>query len=308
LIRLAERARLARAMSPADVRFSERGPALGGSAPAFRLVGARQSYAVALGFKRAEVLHGIDLELASGARLALVGPNGSGKSTLLRMLAGIERPRGGAVEVLGGEPTDEAVRRRIGYLPEDSPFPRELRALDALVLLATLRRTPKPRARERAAELLERVGLAAQTRTPLGRFSRGMLRRFGLAQALVHEPELVLLDEPTAGLDAMGFLVFEELLGEARARGASIAIASHLLSDVQARCDQIAVLLDGRVAAHGAPGEVFANPPRVQLVVEGLAPEALSEVESEIVARGGRIAARPPLAEGLLELYRRLSP
>jgi ABC-type multidrug transport system ATPase subunit len=294
----------------ADVRSEGRGPARERAANAFRLAGARQAYAFALGLRRKEVLHGIDLALGDGQSLGLVGPNGSGKSTLLRLLAGVESKRGGDVEVLGGDPRDGDVRRRIGFLPEESPFPRELRALDALVLLATLRRTPRERAKARASELLERVGLAAERRTPLGRFSRGMLRRFGLAQALVHEPELVLLDEPTAGLDAPGFLVFDELLRETRARGAAIVIASHILSDVHARCDRIAVLIDGRVAATGAPDVIFApgTPPRVQLVVEGLAPAALAEIEAAIRALGGRITAHPPLADGLLELYRRSEP
>ena len=143
-------------------------------------------------FARRAVLTGVDLGVARGTTLGLVGTNGAGKSTLLGIAAGVERPSGGRVLVLGGSPAEAAVRRRIGYLPEDSPFPPEVRALEVLVLLGTLRGLGAREARRRGRELLERVGLAAEHRTPLGRFSRGMLRRFGLAQAVLHEPELAL--------------------------------------------------------------------------------------------------------------------
>ena len=227
------------------------------SPPVVRLAGLRQSYPIALGLARREALHGIDLELFRGQKLGLVGPNGSGKSTLLRVLAGVDPSSGGVLEILGRDPGSDPVRSRIGFLPEDSPFPRELRALEVLVLLATLRRVARKTARERSLRLLDQVGLAADARTPLGRFSRGMLRRFGLAQALVHEPDLILLDEPTAGLDAEGFGVLEQLIEEAIARGASLVISSHLISDVHTHCDRLAVLMQGRIAAFGTPREVL---------------------------------------------------
>jgi ABC-2 type transport system ATP-binding protein len=224
---------------------------------AVRLLGLRHAYPVGLGLRRRESLHGIELVVPAGEKLALVGPNGSGKSTLLRVLAGVERPSAGSVSVLGGRPQSADVRARIGYLPEDSPFPRELRAHDLLLLCAALRGVPRSLARERAPALLERVGLAQQARTPLAHFSRGMLRRFGLAQALVHTPDLVLLDEPTAGLDAEGFEVLADLVDELGARGATLCISSHLVSDVQRHADRLAVLLDGKIAALGTPGDVL---------------------------------------------------
>lgn len=210
-------------------------------------------------FARRAVLTGVDLGVARGTTLGLVGTNGAGKSTLLRIAAGVERPSGGRVLVLGGSPAEAAVRRRIGYLPEDSPFPPEVRALEVLVLLGTLRGLGAREARRRGGKLLVRVGLAAEHKTPLGRFSRGMLRRFGLAQAVLHEPELLLLDEPTAGLDAPGLVVFEELLAEARARGATAVLSSHLATDVTRLADRLAALHGGRVAAEGSPAELLAD-------------------------------------------------
>ena len=221
-------------------------------------------------FSRRAVLRGVDLAMARGETLALVGTNGSGKSTLLRIAAGLGRADAGpaspgrigrgtaaSVRVLGRSPEEAEVRRRIGYVPEDSPFPPEVRALEVLVLLGTLRELGAREARARGLELLEQVGLYAERRTRLGRFSRGMSRRFALAQAELHRPELLLLDEPTAGLDAPGLEVFEGLLASARARGAAILFASHLATDVTRNADRLAVLHEGRIAASGPPGQLL---------------------------------------------------
>jgi len=279
-----------------------------GGTPAIAARGLRQAYRSGFLWKRREVLRGIDIDLPAGARLGLVGPNGSGKSTLLRVLAGIERPSGGELALFGGDVGDATIRRRIGFLPEDSPYPRELRALEALELLARLRGVERAAARERSREKLRAVGLQDFERTALGRFSRGMLRRFGLAQALVHEPELVLLDEPTAGLDAQGFAVFDELLAGCRARGACTVIASHVLQDLQAHCERWIVLHEGRIAAAGAPSEVLRGEPGATLLeIEGLDERGSSAVERAVAEHGGRVLSRTPGAEALRALYRRLS-
>ncbi|HZO10260.1 MAG TPA: ABC transporter ATP-binding protein [Myxococcota bacterium] len=227
--------------------------------PAVDLRGVTRSYAFALGFKRRPVLLGADLRVASGRCLGLAGPNGSGKSTLLRILAGVDRADGGEVRVLGGSPAQPSVRRRIGYLPEESPFPPEMSARSTLDLLGSLQGMPRAERRREGERLLEQVGLAAEARHRLGRFSRGMLRRFGLAQAALARPDLLLLDEPTAGLDAEGFLVLSAMLAEARARGATVLLASHLIGDLRDSCDELAVILGGRIALHGDPRELLAR-------------------------------------------------
>ncbi len=227
--------------------------------PALRLRGVTYAYATHLGLRKHPVLLGVDLELARGRALGLAGPNGSGKSTLLRLLAGLERPSGGELLVLGKSPAERAVRKRIGYLPEDSPFPPELSGRATLDLLGALQGMSRASRRSEGERLLAKVGLADRARTPLARYSRGMLRRFGLAQAWLSSPELLLLDEPTAGLDAQGFEVLQDLLGEARARGSSVVLASHVVSDLSERCDDLAVLLDGRVASSGSPREVLGG-------------------------------------------------
>jgi len=284
--------------------------AAGSSDLAFRLDGVGQGFPIGLGLRRIEVLRGIELELERGAALGLVGPNGSGKSTLLRLLAGVDRPLAGTVEVLGGSPRAPRVRARVGWLPEESPFPRELGARRALELIANLNGLPRAAARERAGALLEGVGLGRQAGTPLSRFSRGMLRRFGLAQAVIAEPDLLLLDEPTAGLDAPGCEVLEALLAEARGRGASVVIASHLIADLHRHCARLAVLIGGRVAAVGTPLELLARagPGEIAAEVEvaGLDAAGLDALAASVRERGGRWLGARPAQHSLLALYERL--
>jgi ABC-2 type transport system ATP-binding protein len=278
-------------------------------APAIRARGLRRSFRVALGLKSVEVLHGLDLDLARGQFLGLVGPNGSGKSTLLRVLAGIDPANAGELAVLGGDPDSDAVKQRVAFLPEDSPFPGELKPLAVLDLLGSLYRIPRRERRQRAERLLERVGLADSRRTPLARFSRGMLRRFGLAQAFLNDAELFLLDEPTAGLDALGFAVVDELLGEARARGAAVVIASHLWTDLHRHCERLAVLIDGRFVASGAPLELVRSlgaDARLDVTLEGASERALDALRAAATGAGARVVGVGPNQANLVELYRRL--
>jgi len=259
---------------------------------------------VGLGFQRRQVLRGIDLSLEQGRILGLVGPNGSGKSTLLRLCAGVDRPTSGTLEILGGSPLSQRVRDRLAYLPEDSPFPSELSAMGVMELLGSLHGLRRREVGPRAAGLLERVGLEDQQRTPLRSYSRGMLRRFGLAQTFLTDPDLVLLDEPTAGLDAMGFSVLEDLLADARERKATVVLCSHLLSDVHDHCDRLAVLLDGTLAASGTPAELFGTTGRVRLEVEGLDDAQLTRLGEWVEEQGGRVLSARPGGKSLLELYR----
>lgn len=271
---------------------------------AIEALGLAKDYPTHLGLRRARVLEGLDLRVEAGGVLGLVGPNGSGKSTLLRMLAGVDFPSAGKLQVLGGSPADAKVRARVGYLPEGSPYPLELSANACLALFASLASLPRKPARARADELLEIVGLAEAAPSPLRRYSRGMLRRFGLAQAWLADPELILLDEPTAGLDAIGFGALDELLERAQARGATVVLCTHFLGDLHARCDSLAVLLGGRVAARGTPQEVLGKPGHWTLEVEDLSAEKLDEVAARISELGGTLTRREASGRGLVEVYR----
>jgi ABC-type multidrug transport system ATPase subunit len=156
--------------------------------------------------------------------------------------------------------------------------------------------------------MLERVGLAAAARKRLGSYSRGMLRRFGLAQAFVHDPEVLLLDEPTAGLDALGFEVADLLLAEARARGATVVIASHVLGELTAHCADVAVLVGGAVVARGAPGELshaLGPDAWTEIAVEGLTAEGLGALRARIEELGASYRGAQPAQHDLIALYKR---
>lgn len=203
-----------------------------------------------LSLGRRPVLDAIDLDLEAGQVSVIAGPNGSGKSTLLRVLAGVEAASRGTIEVLGESLETPVARRNLGYLPDGAPFPPELPARRALELFGALLDMPRRERRPRADELLARVGLTDDARRPIGQFSKGMLRRFALAQAVLHRPRILLLDEPTDGLDAEGFDVFADLLQEARGDGAGVLIATHV-GDLP--CDDVSVLWRGVVRRRGGP-------------------------------------------------------
>jgi len=271
---------------------------------ALALCALEKSFPVGLLRRRRAVLRGVDLELGRGERLGLVGPNGSGKSTLLRLISGVEPASGGEVRVFGTSPHELSARRRTGFLPEASPFPPELRARTVLELVASLNGVPAAERGGRIDTMLDRVGLGADAGRRLESFSLGMLRRFGLAQAFLHEPDLLLLDEPTAGLDAPGNVVLDELLGEAHARGATLVIASHQLADILDHCDRLVILIAGRIAAAGTPRELLADGKRLRLEIEGLTGPELDRIEGEIEEAGGRVISRGPARGTLIELYR----
>jgi len=271
---------------------------------AVRSTGITKHYRAGLWWRRREALCGVDLEVSSGETLGLAGPNGSGKSTWMRLVAGVEVQNDGELEVLGGTTSDAEVRRRLGFLPEDAPFPQELGAQACLDLLGSLSGMSRDEARDRGSALLERVGLAHEAGTALGKFSRGMLRRFGLAQAWLHSPDLILLDEPTAGLDAEGHDVLRGLLDEAREAGTTVCLSSHLPGDFGVGCDRLAVMVGGRIVQVGAPDELLGEPGSWSIGVKGLEEARLGELEEWLLAAGASTTGVRPTGRDLSDLYR----
>ncbi|MDF1839272.1 MAG: ABC transporter ATP-binding protein [Planctomycetota bacterium] len=252
------------------------------------------------GFGKREILRGLNLELEAGQTLGLLGPNGSGKSTLMRHLAGLLRPHGGQVLILGGHAHQPESLTRAAYLPEDSPFPDDLNGLQALGLLASLRGR-----RDKAALLaaMERAGLGSHPKTKLGRYSRGMLRRFGLAQAFLFEPELVLLDEPSAGLDAPGLTLLQDWIQEHQARGGSLVLASHVVSELASLTDRLAVLMDGQIVCEGPTLEILGAPDKHSIEVHGMDADLEEKLGTWLGEQGAQGVKILPALRDAIDIY-----
>ncbi len=206
-------------------------------------------------YGRTRVLKGIDLEVGKGV-FGLLGPNGAGKTTLLRVLATVFRPGGGDVQVLGYDPTDyrerRALRRRLGYLPQTMGFYGNFTVWEFVEYFALMKEVPVREVKHRVARAVEQVGLGDLARKKLKALSGGMLRRVGIAQAIVNEPDVLLLDEPTAGLDPEQRVAFRQLIREMGARG-TVIVSTHLVEDVGAACSEVAVMSEGRIVFCGPP-------------------------------------------------------
>ncbi len=194
-------------------------------------------------------MRNLSLNVRRGKIFGFLGPNGAGKSTSIKMLLGLVKPSSGQAFVLGAPSSDVEIRRKIGFLPEDFRFYEWLTAAELLKLHGRLCGVPAKILRERVPTLLDLVGLTPHRDKRLSDFSKGMLQRAGLAQALIHEPELIFLDEPTSGLDPMGRRLVRDIIRAQRERGATVFLNSHLLSEVEITCDHVAFIKDGEVVA-----------------------------------------------------------
>lgn len=204
--------------------------------------------------KTVPALQGVSLRVEPGSIFGLIGQNGAGKTTLVKILLGLCSPTGGWASLLGGFPGDPATRRRVGFLPEQMRLPDYFKAENFLRYMGRLNEVDSAALNQRIPELLEKVGLAG-VRKPVKAYSKGMQQRLGLAQALLNDPQVLILDEPTDGLDPMGRKDARDLLVGLRATGKTIFLNSHLLSEIELVCDQIVILDRGKVARTATPAE-----------------------------------------------------
>ena len=204
----------------------------------------------AVGFWRKRTYRALDrltLEVDTGEVFGFLGPNGAGKTTTLKLLMRLVFPTFGRAEILGRPVGDLATKRRIGYLPENPYFYDHLTAEELMAYFAALFGYRGRERHVRAGRLLDEVGLGAERRLPLRKFSKGMLQRVGIAQALINDPELVILDEPMSGLDPLGRRDVRSLILRLRDRGCTVFFSSHVLSDAEALCSRVAILANGRL-------------------------------------------------------------
>lgn len=211
-----------------------------------------------LGKKPTRALAGVSLEVERGIIFGLLGQNGAGKTTLVKTLLGLTQPTRGTARVLGHNPYNARTRRRIGYLPEQMRLPEYMKGASFLRYMGGLNGVDGETLSRRVPALLELVGLAGEKKL-LGTYSKGMQQRLGLAQALLNEPDLMFLDEPTEGLDPLGRKQVRDLLVSLRGGGKTIFLNSHLLSEIELVCDRVMILDQGRVVRSGTPAE-FARP------------------------------------------------
>src|SRR5262245_1090637 len=250
-----------------------------------RLDGVHKSFATGFRMRRVSVLNGVSLELAAGDAYGLLGANGAGKSTTLRVLLGLTRPDRGSGELLGAPLGDQRVRARLGYLPETPAFHDQLSALEFLTLCGSLFGLRSHDLCQRAIVWLERLELQHAADMRLRKMSKGMLQRLGLAQALLGDPELLVLDEPMSGLDPHGRKLVRDLILEQRAQGRTVLFSSHILSDVEIVCTRAGMLRDGVVVHEQRLDDLTAFAPQsVEVQARGL--------DDEMVARLGRGAHR----------------
>jgi len=241
-----------------------------------RATGLAKVYRSRFGKRRIAALDGVDLSVEPGQVFGLLGPNGAGKTTTVKILLGLTRPTAGSASLFGRSVSDPESRRRVGYLPEGHRFPGYLTARQTLSIFGRMSGMDTASIRRRAPELLERVRLSDWADVRVKKFSKGMTQRLGLAAALVHDPDVLLLDEPTDGVDPVGRREIRDLLQEQAARGKAILLNSHLLSEIERTCDRVAVLRSGKVVAQGRIDELTASKSRYRLVATGVDDALLS--------------------------------
>ena len=302
------------------------------AAAAILITDARKAYRPIVGAPARDAVAGVSISVARGTIHGLLGPNGAGKTTMLKMLLGLVRPTGGTFLIEGVDSTKPAGRRAVGFMPEQPYFPQHLTAAHALRLYARLSGVARAEIPGRIDALLKRVGLAGRGRATLDTFSRGMLQRLGIAQALINDPAVVILDEPASGLDPVGQRDMRNLMLSLRDAGVTVLLSSHQLSEVETVCDDVTIMNAGRVAAEGdldsllniegrtsvrvrVPGDEL--PPQVTAVagsvavsggvwVFSVADEQVRSVIDAIDDAGGRVLSVTPMRDSLEDYFARL--
>jgi ABC-2 type transport system ATP-binding protein len=253
---------------------------------AIEIRGLTKDFPVGLRGKKLRAVDNLTLSVPAGQVFGLLGPNGSGKSTSIKIILGLLEPTVGECRVFGAPSTRVESRRDVGYLPEAPYFYRYLSGTELVRFYARVCGVPRSRLEARVREVVAWVGLAGAAERRVGTYSKGMLQRIGLAQALVHDPRLIILDEPTAGVDPVGSAEISELILKLKAQGKTVLITSHLLAQIEDVCDRIAILDRGRLVLEGAVRDLVGRTDQQALIVDPLSPAALEELRGWLAARG----------------------
>jgi ABC-2 type transport system ATP-binding protein len=255
------------------------------------------------GREKVRALKALDLEIHRGEIFGLLGPNGSGKTTTIKLILGLLFPTNGQALVFGRDASEVTKNERLGYLPEESYLYKFLNAEETLDFYGRLFSMSAEVRRQRTADLIDMVGLGWAKRRPLKEYSKGMTRRIGLAQALINDPELILLDEPTTGLDPIGVREMKDLILRLRDEGKTVVMCSHLLADVQDVCDRIAILHQGDLKELGRVDSLLKVQDVTQIHASGLSEAAKEEIRQVIARHHGELLTMENPTSTLEELF-----
>ncbi len=282
-----------------------------GSEPVVRVDGIVKDFRPGFGLRTKRVLHGISFAVQEGEIFGFVGPNGAGKTTTLKLLMGLIRATRGRASILGHDVGETAFRRHVGFLPENPYFYDFLSGREILRFYAELSGVPRRRRKQRVETLLEWVGLSQAAGARLRTYSKGMLQRIGIAQALVHDPAVVFLDEPMSGLDPIGRKEIRDLILRLRSEGKTVFMNTHILSDVETICDRVAIIVKGQIRYEGGTHDFLAiDEHEADVVLGRIPPELAAALEERHRGRvrglGERIELRVPEKEVAALLKRAL--
>lgn len=259
--------------------------------PAISIQGLTKDFAVTLRGVKLRAVDDLSLQVDEGQVFGLLGPNGSGKSTTIKIILGLLEPTVGSVKVFGVPSHQVESRRNVGYLPEAPYFYRYLSGYELVRFYARVCGVPGTQLKARVNDVIDWVGLSKAASRRVGTYSKGMLQRIGLAQALVHDPKLIVLDEPTAGVDPVGSAEMCELILKLKTQGKTVLITSHLLAQIEDVCDRVAILDHGKLMVEGSLLDLVGQRDRQALIVDPLPPAEIEALRGWLASRGHSLNA-----------------
>jgi len=259
--------------------------------PAVSIRNLEKVFPVPLQRRRVVAVRDLSLDIPAGTIYGLLGPNGSGKSTTLKILLGLIPPTSGTTEIFGVSSSQVSSRADVGFLPENPYFYKFLTGSEMVIFYGKLCGISGNSLHKRTSELLAMVGLSDAADRRIGSYSKGMLQRIGLAQAMVHDPRLLILDEPTAGVDPAGSRQIRDLILQLKARGKTILLTSHLLEQVQEVCDLVGILANGRLLSEGTLDILTAVSSQTEYLIENADPNLRDEIARLAASRGATLLA-----------------
>ena len=271
--------------------------------PAVAVEGLTKVFPIPFRRRKVVAVRGLDLVVAPGQVYGLLGPNGSGKSTTLKAILGLVSPSAGRTQIFGRDSREVRSREGVGFLPENPYFYKHLTGGETLHFYGKLCGLRGKDLRHRTDALLRLVGLEGARDRRLGGYSKGMLQRIGLAQALIQEPKLVVLDEPTAGVDPEGSRAIRELILDLKRRGITVLLSSHLLAQVQEICDRVGILAQGVLVREGRVEDLLAIENQTELILEDPGPDVLARISALLDGSGTRVIAQRQRRTTLEELF-----